>query len=123
MGATEVFAALAPQSIFYGREIHRCVRSAIAAESTAAANLIDVSIWVKMMYRELICGRFFDIRIQEEDPFPLCTPFGPEEIVRPAAHTMLNDNPCKRFWNPMGGPLTRNVHCATLNSPMGLFTR
>ena len=60
---------------FYSRKIGRVVRSTIAAEAVASANAIEVGLWHHAILSEIITGKFVDLRPNNEDTFPLCSPF------------------------------------------------
>ena len=60
---------------FYSRKIGRVVRSTIAAEAVASANAIEVGFRHHSILTEVATGRFADLRPNNEDTFPLCTPF------------------------------------------------
>ena len=66
---------------FYSRKIGRCVRSTISAESVAAANGIEVVLWLHSVIYEIVTGKIVDGRPNTEDTFPLCTPFKQAEVI------------------------------------------
>ena len=91
---------------FYSRKIGRVVRSTIAAEAVALANAIEVGLWHHAILTEIITGEFIDLRPNNEDTFPLCTPFRAHragdlsssettESVEAGANTWLCSSECQ----------------------------